>query len=276
MNADNAIEIGFSPCPNDTFMFYGLLNGLVDTEGLVFKPVMADVEELNQGVLHGKIAVSKASYRTVAHVLDRYRLLQSGSALGRGCGPILIGNGPKKVNGNEPLSVLVPGENTTANFLLETYYPFLTDKTYVLFSEIEDMLLDDEADLGVIIHENRFTFKEKGLVEVDDLGKRWEDETDLPIPLGGIVVKKTLDHGIQEKINRALQRSVTFALAHPEMTMPFVKQHAQAMRDDVIKQHIDLYVNDYSVRLGDDGKKAVLELMRRNDVTPAADFLVSF
>ena len=276
MNTETLLEIGFSPCPNDTFMFFALVNGLVDTEGLTFKPYLADVEQLNERVIGNNIAVSKASFRTIAKTLRNYNLLQSGSALGRGCGPLLIGNGPANTNGQEPLTVLIPGENTTANFLLELYYPFLTDKTAVLFSEIEDMLLDDEADLGVIIHENRFTFKQRGLVEIDDLGKRWEEETHLPIPLGGIVVHKSVSQDVQQKLNRALRRSVEYAFANPEKTMPFVKKHAQAMDETVMKQHIDLYVNDFSVDLGEEGQKAINELFRRSNVTTGAKYLVDY
>jgi 1,4-dihydroxy-6-naphthoate synthase len=260
------IEIGFSPCPNDTFMFYAMLHGLVDNEGITFTPFIADVEELNLRVLEKNIQASKASYRTIAKSLDNYSLLQSGSALGRGCGPLLIGNGPANINGNEPLNVLIPGENTTANFLLETYYPFLTEKTSVLFSEIEDMLLNDEADLGVIIHENRFTFKEKGLVEIDDLGKRWEDETELPIPLGGIVVQKDLDKTVQQKMGRIIRRSVQYALKHFDETLPFVRKYSQTMSEDVMRKHINLYVNEFSIELGDEGKRAVKELFKRNGI----------
>jgi 1,4-dihydroxy-6-naphthoate synthase len=249
---------------------------MVDTEGLSFAPYLADVEELNQRVIGNNIAVSKASFRTIAKTLRNYNLLQSGSALGRGCGPLLIGNGPANTNGQEPLTVLIPGENTTANFLLELYYPFLNDKTAVLFSEIEEMLLDDQADLGVIIHENRFTFKQKGLVEIDDLGKRWEEETGLPIPLGGIVVHKSIAKDVQQKINRALRRSVEYAFANPEKTMPFVKKHAQAMDETVMKQHIDLYVNDFSVDLGEKGREAIQMLFKRADVKANADFLVAY
>jgi 1,4-dihydroxy-6-naphthoate synthase len=256
------LSLGFSPCPNDTFIFDALIHGKIDTEGLDFDVVMEDVEALNRRAFAGDIAVTKLSYHAFAHLTQQYSLLDAGSALGKNCGPLLVA---KKLLSPEEIAavhIAIPGKMTTANFLLSLAYPEATHKTPFLFSDIEDAVLDGRADAGLIIHGNRFTYAQKGLVKLVDLGEFWESTTGLPIPLGGIVVKSSLPIDIQQKVNRALRRSVEYAFAHTADVMPFVRAHAQAMDDAVMQSHIDLYVNDFSIDLGVEGKKAVLEMFR--------------
>lgn len=251
------ISLGFSPCPNDTFIFDGMLHGKVDTEGLEFEPVIRDVEELNTLARAGALDVTKLSYHAYAHLIGQYVLLDAGSALGNNCGPLLIARAPM---GEEEIlrgPVAIPGAWTTANFLLGLAYPKLTNKVAMLFSRIEDAVLSGEVAAGLIIHENRFTYQEKGLVKIMDLGEYWETRTGMPIPLGGIVVRRDMDPLLQHKVNRVMARSVGFALDNPEAPMPYVRQYAQAMDEAVMKAHIELYVNRFTRDLGVEGKAAV-------------------
>ncbi len=251
------IDIGFSPCPNDCFIFDALVHGKIDTEGLEFSPVMEDVETLNQLAFRGQLAVTKLSYHAFAQLTNTYALLDAGSALGFGCGPLLIGREVLSPNEIRWATVAIPGRLTTANFLFSLAFPDVGEKREMLFSEIEEAVLSRSADAGLIIHENRFTFEQKGLKKILDLGEFWEEETGLPIPLGGIVVRRDVPEEVQKKINRVLRRSVERAFAEPEGTMPFVREHAQAMSDEVMRAHISLYVNEFSVSLGDKGRSAV-------------------
>jgi 1,4-dihydroxy-6-naphthoate synthase len=253
----NAIEIGFSPCPNDTFIFYAMLHNKVDTEGLTFKSYMADVEDLNNQILTQNLLVSKISFHNFLFVTDDYKLLNSGSALGFGCGPLLISNKYSSILSNQNYSVCIPGLNTTANFLLSIYFPQLIDKKQILFSLIEKELLSNNYDLGLIIHENRFTYQQKGLNKIADLGQLWEEETGSAIPLGGIVVSNKIGFDIQSKIDRILKRSVEYAFNNENEVMKYVKQYSQEMEEKIMKQHIDLYVNKFTISLGIDGKKAI-------------------
>lgn len=256
------ISLGFSTCPNDTFIFDAMVHGRIDTEGLEFEVMMADVEELNKGVKEGTFAVSKLSYHAYAHVADRYRLLSAGSALGFGNGPLLISK--HKIYPDEVPSacVAIPGENTTANLLFQIFFPEAQNKKVYLFSDIEEAILSGEVDAGVIIHENRFTYHKKGLRKIIDLGQEWERKTESPIPLGGIVVSRTLDEEIQAKVNRVMARSVDYAFENPQASYAFVKQHAQEMEDEVMRKHISLYVNEFTRDLGEVGKKAIWTLYR--------------
>jgi 5,8-dihydroxy-2-naphthoate synthase len=254
------LSLGFSPCPNDTFIFDAMIHKKIDTEGLDFEVIMEDVEQLNQKAFSGDLDITKLSYHAFAFVLDQYALLQSGSALGNNCGPLLIAKRQLSDDEIKTAKIAIPGKFTTANFLLNLAFPDHKNKVELLFSEIENAVLDEQVDAGLIIHENRFTYESKGLVKILDLGEFWESTTQLPIPLGGIVVKRSFPVFIQKKINRVLKRSVRFALKNPDQTLDFVSQYAQEMNSEVMFQHINLYVNNYTVDLGQIGKKAVQEL----------------
>jgi 1,4-dihydroxy-6-naphthoate synthase len=256
------LSLGFSPCPNDTFIFDAMLHGHVDTEGIDFEPVIADVEALNQRAFQGGIDITKLSYHAFAHLTGRYKLLHSGSALGTNCGPLLVARTPLSEAEIEAGRIAIPGEMTTANLLLGLAHPGARRKQAMLFSDIEEAVLRGDADAGLIIHENRFTYADKGLVKLRDLGEYWEQSTGLPIPLGGIVVRGDLDPDLQRRVSRVLRRSVAYAFAHPEQVMPFVRQHAQAMEDAVMQAHIQLYVTDYTLDLGEKGRHAVTEMFR--------------
>lgn len=256
------LSLGFSPCPNDTFVFDALLHGKIDTEGLTFDPVMEDVEALNRRAVLGELDVTKLSYAAFAHLTDRYALLDAGSALGNNCGPLLIARKPMNVDEINAAHIAIPGKMTTANFLLSLAYPNAQNKREVLFSDIEDAVLRGETEAGLIIHENRFTYAQKGLVKILDLGEFWEMTTGLPIPLGAIVVRKDFPIEIQQRINRVLRRSVEYAFAHPADVMPFVRQHAQEMEEAVMRAHIELYVTHHTVDLGNDGREAVRQMFQ--------------
>ena len=260
------LSLGFSPCPNDTFIFDALIHHKIDTEGLEFDVVFDDVETLNKKALQGELDITKLSFHAFAHVIDKYVLLDAGSALGFGVGPLLISKTaytPEEVKSQPSLSVGIPGNYTTANFLLGIAFPELQHKQELVFSAIEELLLNQELDLGVIIHENRFTYAQKGLHKIMDLGDYWEQQTGMPIPLGGIMMKRNIDVETQRTVNRLIRKSVEFAFENPEASSDFVRQHAQELDESVRKQHIDLYVNKYSIDLGDLGKKAIRVLFEK-------------
>ncbi|MCU1384980.1 MAG: 1,4-dihydroxy-6-naphthoate synthase [Acidobacteria bacterium] len=253
------LSLGFSPCPNDCFMLDAIVNQRIDLEGLAFTPRLADVEALNQAAFAGEADVTKLSYHAYAYCTDNYVLLDAGSALGRNCGPLLISKRPiaqDEVAGGG-LRLAIPGRYTTANFLLGLAFPKAQDKTALLFSEIETALQDERFDAGLIIHENRFTYAAKGLKKIIDLGEYWEQATGAPIPLGGIVIKRSLPDEVKRRVNRVLRRSVEYAFAHRTASLGYVRAHAQEMSDEVMYKHIDLYVNEYSVELGPEGRRAV-------------------
>jgi 1,4-dihydroxy-6-naphthoate synthase len=257
------LSLGFSPCPNDTFIFDALIHHKIDTEGLDFDVFYDDVETLNQKAMHGELDISKLSYHALAYVADKYVLLDAGSALGFGVGPLLIcKDDPEKLHTqltthHSQLTIGIPGKYTTANFLLGLAFPNATNKVELVFSDIENALLDGRIDIGLIIHENRFTYQDKGLKKIIDLGDYWEKQTGGPIPLGGIVANRKLPVDIQHKVNRVLRRSVEFAFDNPKSGLEFIRSHAQEMSEEVMYKHIELYVNKYSVNLGAGGKKAV-------------------
>lgn len=238
------------------------MHGRVDTEGLAFEPIIEDVETLNSKAFAGELAVTKLSYHAFAHLTAHYKLLDAGSALGKGCGPLLVAMQPMQDAEVNEATIAIPGLMTTANFLLGIAYPNASDKQSMVFSEIEDAVLTGEVGAGLIIHENRFTYAQKGLVQIKDLGAYWEDSTGLPIPLGGIVVKSDLPKAVQSAVNRVMQRSVAYAFAHPEVVMPFVRQYAQSMEPDVMMSHIRLYVNQFTLDLGHEGRTAVQHLFQ--------------
>jgi 1,4-dihydroxy-6-naphthoate synthase len=272
------LSLAFSPCPNDCFMFDAIVNKRIDLEGLDFDVTLADVEALNTAAFAGKVDITKLSYHAFAYCAGAYVLLDAGSALGRSCGPLLISKrliSPQEVTGGA-LSIAIPGRYTTANFLLGLAFPSATRKTELLFSEIEGALLDGRFDAGLIIHENRFTYEARGLKKIIDLGEYWEREAGAPIPLGGIVAKRALPLDVIEAVNRVLRRSVEFAFANRQASLPYVKAHAQEMSEEVMYRHIDLYVNGYSIDLGAEGRRAVELLFSRAraaGIIPAADSL---
>jgi len=254
------LTLGFSPCPNDTFIFDALVNHKIDTGGLDFDVVLEDVETLNQWALKEKLDITKLSFPAFFKSAGHYVLLDSGSALGKGVGPLLVctqANEQPEVNRSR---IAIPGFNTTANLLLSFAYPEAKNKTPFIFSGIEEAVINGEADLGLIIHENRFTYLDKGLKKVLDLGEYWETKMKVPIPLGGIAARRTLGSPLTKKVSQLIQESLAYAFAHyPEVT-GYVKSHSQTMSELVMRQHIDLYVNNYSLQLGEDGKKAIVEL----------------
>lgn len=250
------MKIGFSPCPNDTFIFDALIHDKIDTEGLKFEVIMADVEELNQRAFRGDLAITKLSYHAFFYVLKTYVMMDSGSALGTNCGPLLI----KNQGDSNPLSedlIGIPGKYTTANFLLNFAFPSLQHKKEMLFSDIESAVRENEVKAGLIIHENRFTYSDRGFEKVSDLGAYWEQETNTPIPLGGIAIDRSLDRDIQHKVQRLIRKSISYAFENPMDSSAYVRANAQEMNEDVMRKHIDLYVNDYSLSLGEKGKEAV-------------------
>jgi len=254
------ITLGFSPCPNDTFIFDGLVNGTIDTEGLEFETFLEDVETLNQWAAEGRLDVSKMSFPALFKQADQYAILSAGSALGQGVGPLLIAKREVDLAQIAELNIAIPGENTTANFLLSYAFPQAQHKVPTLFSDIEDAVLNGHVDLGVIIHENRFTYAQKGLVKMADLGEVWEQKEQAPIPLGCIAAHRRLPADIHAKVDRLIRKSLQHSFAAYPQVSGYVQQHAQAMDENVMRQHIELYVNNYSMDLGPQGKKAVEQL----------------
>ena len=253
----HVLTLGFSPCPNDTYIFDALVHRRIDTEGLEFKVVMEDVEALNQRAFSKELDVTKLSYHAFGHAVADYTLLRSGSALGRGVGPLLVSRSENFGGVNGQTVVGVPGRYTTANYLLGLAYPHLRHRRQLLFSDIEAAVLAEEVDAGLLIHENRFTYAERGLSKVADLGEYWESTTGYPIPLGGIAVRADLDPAIQSRVQRVLGRSVAYAFANPQASAAYVRAHAQEMDEGVMQKHIALYVNAYTLNLGPEGEAAV-------------------
>ncbi len=253
--------LGFSPCPNDTFIFDALVNKKIDTEGLDFTISLADVETLNQWALENKLDFSKISYGVWPQLLKNYTLLNSGGALGSGVGPLLIRRKDKEIEDINNCTIAIPGKNTTANLLFSMAYPNAQKKVFTLFSEIENMVKKGDVDAGVIIHENRFTYQEKGLVQIIDLGNFWEEKLQLPIPLGGIVANKNIELSTIQKVDELIQKSIAYAFENYPNLSNFVTDNAQEMSEDIIRKHIDLYVNYYSINLGITGNKAVEKLV---------------
>lgn len=253
--------LGFSPCPNDTFIFDALVNKKIDTEGLDFKVVLEDVQTLNQWAMEGRLDISKISYGVLPLVLQQYDLLDAGGALGKGVGPLLIARRPIPLADVPGSTIAIPGQQTTAHLLFSLAFPTATHKKFMVFSSIEEAVLSGQVDAGVIIHENRFTYQQKGLIRLMDLGEYWEKETGAPIPLGGIVFRRDHDPVLQKRVNTLIRRSLEYAFRHYPDLPVYVKEHAQEMDEHVMRQHIDLYVNDYSLSLGSEGEKAIHTLL---------------
>jgi len=256
------LSLGFSPCPNDTFIFDALVNNKIDTEGLEFNVYLEDVETLNKWALEGKLDITKLSFPAFFRSMENYLLLNTGSALGKGVGPLLISDSPNEFSTEDinQSSIALPGLHTTANLLFSFAYPDAIDKTFILFSEIENALINKETDLGVIIHENRFTYQQKGLHKIKDLGEYWEEKMESPIPLGGIAINQSIKRSTAIKVDLLIRKSLDFAFANYPSITDYVKQHSQTMSEDVMRQHIDLYVNNYSLDLGEEGKHAIENL----------------
>ncbi|HXX53010.1 MAG TPA: 1,4-dihydroxy-6-naphthoate synthase [Thermodesulfovibrionales bacterium] len=258
------VTLGYSPCPNDTFIFYALVHRKIDTGDLRFREMLLDVETLNQKALHSELNMTKVSFHAYAYLRDRYVLLRSGGALGRGCGPLIVAKNNLKKDSLKGKRIAIPGKLTTAYLLLQLYEPLLAGNVEVMpFDSIMDAVRTGTVDAGLIIHESRFTYPEYGLSGILDLGKWWEDETGLPIPLGCIIAEKSLGPDLIATIEVLVRRSVEYAFAHRDNTKEYIKVHSQELADSVIEQHINLYVNNYSLDLGDDGLRAVGELLKR-------------
>jgi len=264
MPEQNLLTLGFSPCPNDTYIFHGLVHGKVPLAGAAFsKPLLEDVETLNRWALQGRLDVTKLSFHALGHVLDRYALLHAGAALGRGCGPLLITGPGDKPAAITDWKIAIPGAYTTAALLLRLYQPTCRHLVVRRFDRIMDAIASGAVDGGVIIHESRFTYQQLGLRCVQDLGQWWEQATGLPIPLGCIAAQRTLAPALREEIDVAIAASIRWADAHPAEGWNYIQGHAQEMDPKVIRSHIGLYVNTYSRNLGEEGLHAVQELLRR-------------
>lgn len=255
------LKLGISPCPNDTFIFDAFIHEKIDVEGLELEVFFADVEQLNKWAFQRKLDVTKLSFSAFTHCVSDYVLLDSGSALGQKCGPLLIKK-PETILSKDS-KVAIPGKHTTANMLLELAFPTYQNKIETCFSNIETDILQGKVNAGVIIHENRFTYKDKGLEKVTDLGDFWENETGLPIPLGGIVIKRDFTTEVRKRFERVVRKSIEYAFANKDSSSEFVQLHAQEMEREVIQSHINLYVNEYSISLGEKGKKAVKLLFQK-------------
>ncbi|OSZ82195.1 1,4-dihydroxy-6-naphthoate synthase [Chitinophagaceae bacterium IBVUCB1] len=257
------LTLGFSPCPNDTFIFDAMLHGKIDTRGLQFDVVMEDVETLNEWALTGKLHVTKLSYSTLLHTTRHYALLHSGSALGMGVGPLLVAKQPLNPADAANWRIAIPGLHTTANLLLSLALPQAANKTPTLFSDIEQAVLDGNYDAGLIIHEGRFTYAQKGLVKLMDLGDWWEHTVQAAIPLGGIVAKRELGHDVAATIDAVLKDSIAYAWKNYPTLSHYVTDNAQEMQEDVMRQHINLYVNEYTADLGNAGRSAIQTLFAK-------------
>lgn len=254
------LSFAYSPCPNDTFMFEPIVNSRIDTMGIDFDIVLAEVEELNQAAFESKYDISKLSFNAFTKLTDTYRLLNSGSALGRGCGPILVSKPGFSLADIDQATVAIPGINTTANLLLDIAVPTIGNKEVIVFHDIEEAVSNGLVDAGLLIHESRFTFMDHGLVKLMDMGDYWEKTTQMPIPLGGIAISNNIDRETQKKVNQVLYNSISYAQENPRSGLDYIRCHAQEMDTDVMYKHIDLYVNSYSQDLGDEGKESVLHL----------------
>ncbi len=257
----HALTLAFSPCPNDTFMFHAWVEGLINMQGHQFKIRMADVEELNQSAMKQEADITKLSFAAFAHLADRYELLTSGAALGHQCGPLLVSKHNFKWEELPQLKIVIPGKFTTANLLLTMFAPDVKNKKELLFSDIENEVLTEKADAGLVIHESRFTYHLRGLKKIADLGELWEHKYKCPLPLGCIAVKKSLPPEVKMQLNKLMHDSVVYAMKNPKASAHFIGQHAQEMDISVQQQHISLYVNQWSKELGETGKMAIRKLL---------------
>jgi 1,4-dihydroxy-6-naphthoate synthase len=264
------LTIGFSPCPNDTFIFDALVNKKIDTGNLEFDLVLEDVQTLNEMAIVGKLDITKISYGSLPLISDKYVVLSSGSALGKGVGPLLIAPFELPAPAVKQCVIAIPGRHTTAHVLFSLAFPDATNKVFLRYDEIEDFVLSNTGSLqniqsvklGVIIHENRFTYHDKGLIKQTDLGNFWETETGLPVPLGGIVANRNLPDDVKLNVQTLIRQSLEYSYENETRLSDFVKDNAREMSTDVMKMHIDLYVNNFSIDLGEDGRKAVSKFLQ--------------
>jgi 1,4-dihydroxy-6-naphthoate synthase len=256
----HTLTIGYSPCPNDTFIFYALVHGIVQVPGLEFREQLADVESLNQMALKGGLDITKISYHALGHLREQYALLRSGSALGRGCGPLIVAKPGTRLEDVKQGSIAIPGKLTTASLLLRLYDPSITNIVVMTFDRIMNAVSTGEVTAGLIIHESRFTYPLYNLEKLLDLGVWWENHSGLPLPLGGILGKRSLGRDILLQVEEGIRASIHYANAHTDEVLNYCKQHSQEMDDTVMKNHIDLYVNDFSLDLGGEGLAAVRRL----------------
>ena len=264
------LSLGFSPCPNDTFIFDALVNKKIDTEGLEFNVQMHDVQTLNEMAIDNKIDITKISYGSLPLLLDNYIVLNSGSALGIGVGPLLISSFTLPSPAVKQCTIAIPGKNTTAHVLFSLAYPDAHNKVFLRYDEIENFVLGNKGSLdniqavklGVIIHENRFTYQDKGLVKQTDLGHFWEEETGFPVPLGGIVAKRSLPSDIIAKVERLIKKSIEYSYEQAGRLSNFIRDNAQEMSEEVMRQHIALYVNDFTLDLEENGREAIRKFIQ--------------
>ncbi|MFZ0575818.1 MAG: 1,4-dihydroxy-6-naphthoate synthase [Candidatus Cybelea sp.] len=257
--------LAYSPCPNDTYIFGALTNGLLDGAPEV-RAHLADIEELNNAAANSQFELTKVSYGAIPFLMDRYRILPSGGALGRGCGPLLVARpagSPQLFSDFARKRIAIPGERTTAFMLLQLALGSRPKSVVMRFDRIVDAVAHGEVDAGLIIHESRFTYRDAGLISIVDLGEWWETMTLLPVPLGAILVRNDIGDGEAQRLNSAIRRSLAFARENEEAVMPFVREHAVEMSDEVMKLHIELYVNGFSDDLGHEGREAVHALFGR-------------
>jgi len=252
------LTLGFSPCPNDTFIFDALVNNKIDTGNFEFDVRLKDVETLNELAIKRTLDFTKVSYGVLPLIAENYKILNSGSALGKGVGPLLISKKQISFEEVDKCTIAIPGENTTAHLLFNQAFPNAKEKVFKRYDEIENFVLNgNENSLGVIIHENRFTYFDKGLNKIVDLGNFWEEKTGYAIPLGGIVGKRSIDEIILMKADSLIKQSIEYAFKNYPLITDYVRMHSQEMETEVMKKHIDLYVNNYSIDLGKDGKKSI-------------------
>lgn len=254
------LTLGFSSCPNDTFIFDAMIHHKIDTEGLEFELIIADVEELNKRAFEAELDITKISFNAFTRLTNQYILLDSGAALGENCGPLIIANEEMPIAALNSKKIAIPGVNTTANLLMTFSFPQAENKIEMLFSDIENAVIEGKVDAGLIIHESRFTYQDKGLIKLADIGEIWETKTGTPTPLGGIIAQRNLGNELLEKINRVLRRSVEFAFKNPKSGLEFIRLHSQEMSEEVMYKHIELYVNEHSISLGNSGRKSVEKL----------------
>ena len=257
------LTLGFSPCPNDTFIFDAMVNSKIDTMGIKFDYVMEDVETLNNWAEVGKLDITKLSYNTFIHTVNQYALLHSGSALGEGVGPLLVSKQPLDLSKIDTYKIAIPGFKTTANLLFTLAFPQAKNKTELVFSEIEAAVLNGDYDAGLIIHEGRFTYQQKGLTKLIDMGDWWERTTHAAIPLGGIVIRRSFDKEICTIVDRIIKESLVYSWKHYPELSPFIKENAQEMEEEVMRKHINLYVNEYTTDLGEKGRCAISTLFEK-------------
>ena len=274
---NNNLTLGYSTCPNDTFIFYALAHNLIERRGLQFRIKLADVETLNQQARAGVFDISKLSFAAIGHLLDTYGVLRSGSALGRGCGPLVVARPGFNLNQIDSKKIAVPGMWTTACMLLGLYLSKKPDVIPMLFDLIMPAVERGDLDFGVIIHEGRFTYKNYGLICLLDLGKWWEEKTSLPIPLGGIAIRRDIAPETARRVESAVRESTLYGFKHRTETDGYVKKYASDMSPAVIRRHIDLYVNDFTIEIGEQGKEAVealFEMARNRGILPESKLSV--